>query len=66
MCPVGDIGEMHGYGSSRAERVRSDFFWGKAKSGSSHLHALGSDDGDDVGCAAGAEAMIIGIISNGG
>ena len=42
---------MHGHGSARAERVRYDAFWGEAKSGRSHLQALGSDDGDDVGCA---------------
>ena len=43
-----------------------DVFWGKAKSGHSHLQALGSGDGDDVGCADGAKAMIRGIIADGG
>ena len=57
---------MHGHGSARAERVRSDVFWGKAKSGRSHSQALGSDDGNDVRCADGAEAMIGGIIADGG
>ena len=57
---------MHGRGSARAERVRSDVFWGEAKSGCSHSQALGSDDGDDVGCTDGAEAMIGGIITDGG
>ena len=56
---------MHGHGSARAERVCSDVFWGKAKSGHSHSQAPGSDDGDDVGCADGAEAMIGGIIADG-
>ena len=57
---------MHGHGSARAERVRSGIFWGEAKSDRSHLQALGSDNGDDVGCADGAEAMIGGIIADGG
>ena len=57
---------MHGHGSARAERVCSDAFWDKAKSGRSHLQTLGSDDGDDIGCADGAEAMIGGKISDGG
>ena len=45
-CPVRNIGEMHGHGSARAERVCSEVFWSKAESGRSHLQALGSDDGD--------------------
>ena len=57
---------MHGHGSARAERVLSDVFWGEAKSGRSHLQALGSDDGDDIGCADGAETMIRGKIADGG
>ena len=57
---------MHGHGSTRAERVCSDVFWGEAKSGRSHLQALGSDDGNGIGCADGAEAMIRGIIADGG
>ena len=57
---------MHGHGSARAERVRSDIFWGKAESGHSHSQALGSDDGNNVRCADGAEAMIGGIITDGG
>ena len=31
---------------------------GKAESGRSHPQALGSDDGDDVGCADRAEATV--------
>ena len=46
--------------------MRSDVFWDEAKSGRSHSQALGSDDGDDVGCADGSEAMIGGIITDGG
>ena len=49
---------MHGRGSSRAERVRSDVFWGEAKSCCSHSQTLGPDYVDDVGCADGAETMI--------
>ena len=64
--PVGDLGEMHCHGSARAERVRSDVFWGEAKSSRSHLNALRSDEGNDVGCADRAEAMIGGIITDGG
>ena len=44
----------------------SDVFWGKAESGRSHPQALGSADGDDVRCADGTEAMIGGIIADGG
>ena len=57
---------MHGHGSARAERVCSDVFWSKAESGRSHLQALVSDDGDDLGCNDGAEAMIGGIITDEG
>ena len=57
---------MHGHGSARAERVHYDVFWKKPKSGQSHSQTLGSDDSDDVGCADGAEAMIGGIIADGG
>ena len=57
---------MHGHGSARAERVRSDVFRGEAKSGRSHSQALVSDDVDDVGCNDGAEATIGGIIADGG
>ena len=46
--------------------MRSDVFWGKDESGRSHPQALGSDDDDDVGSADGAEAMIGGIITDGG
>ena len=57
---------MHDHGSTRAEIVRSDFFGGEAQSGRSHLQTLSSDDGNDVGCADGSEAMIRGIIADGG
>ena len=46
--------------------MRSGVFWGVAKSGRSHSQAIGSDDGDDVGCADRAEDMIGGIIADGG
>ena len=39
---------MYGQGSSRAERVRPNVFWGKTKSGRTHLLGLGPDDRDDV------------------
>ena len=57
---------MHRHGSPRVERVCYGVFWGIAKSGRSHPQALGSDDGDDAGCADGAEAMIGGLIADGG
>ena len=57
---------MHGHGSDRAERVRSDVFWGETKSGCSHSQTLGPDDGNGVGCADGAEAMIGGECFDGG
>ena len=56
---------MHGHGSVRVERVRSGVFWDEA-SGCAHLQAFGSNDSNDVGCADGAEAMIGGIIADGG
>ena len=56
---------MHGHGSARAEILCSDVFWGEAKSGCSHSQVLGSNDGNDAGCADGAEAIIGGIISDG-
>ena len=61
-----DVGDVHGHGSARAERVRSGVFWGESKSGRSHLLSLGPDDGDDVRCADGVEAVIRGEIANGG
>ena len=57
---------MHDHGSARAERVRSSIFWGETKYVCSHLKTLGSDDGDDVGCADGAEATIGGKFTDGG
>ena len=56
---------MCGHGSSRAERVHSDIFLVKTKSGHSHSQTIVSDDGNDVGCADGAEAMIRGEIADG-
>ena len=44
----------------------SDYLRGKSKSGPFHSQALGSDDGDDVGCADIAEATIGGRITDGG
>ena len=57
---------MHGHGSSRSEKVHSNVFWCETKSRHSHLPTLRPDDGDDVGCADGAEAMIRGEIADGG
>ena len=57
---------MHDHGSARADIVRPDVFWGETKSGRSHLQTFGPDDGDDVGCADGAEAMTGGKIADGG
>ena len=39
---------MHSRGSARAERVRSDVFWCKAKSGCSDQNGLSRKDRDDV------------------
>ena len=57
---------MHGHGSARTERLRSDIFWGKTKSGRSHLQILGPDDGDNIGYADRAEATIGGEIADRG
>ena len=46
--------------------MRSNVFWGETKSGCSQSQTLAPDDGDDVGCADGAEAMIRGKIVDGG
>ena len=62
----GDLGEMHRHGSARVERVCSNVFRGKTESGRSHPQALGSDDSNDIGSADGAEAMIGGILTDGG
>ena len=57
---------MHGNSSARAEKVNSDQFWVETKSGRSPLQTLGPDDGNDVECADGAEAIIGGEIADGG
>ena len=57
---------MHGNNSARAEKVNSDQFWVETKSGRSPLQTLGPDDGNDVECADGAEAIIGGEIADGG
>ena len=57
---------MHGHGSTRAERVCSDVFWGKTKSGLSHLQIFVPSDGNAVGCADRVEDMIGGKITDGG
>ena len=57
---------MHSHGSDRAGREHSNVFWGKSKSGRSHSHTLGPDDGDDVGCADKEEATIGGEITDWG
>ena len=57
---------MHGHGSARAERVRSDVFWGKTESSCSQVQTLGSDDSDDVRSDDGTEAVIGGKIADGG
>ena len=57
---------MHDYGSSRVERVCYGVFQGKTNSDHSHSQTLGSDEGDDVGCSDGAEAMIGGKIDDEG
>ena len=57
---------MHGHGSARAERVHSNIFWGKTKSGCSQLQTPSPDDSHDVGCTDRSEAMIRGKITDGG
>ena len=46
--------------------MNSDQFWVETKSGRSPLQTLGPDDGNDVECADGAEAIIGGEIADGG
>ena len=46
--PVWDIDEMHGHGSARVERVRSDIFWHKDESGCSNMNGISLLDRDDV------------------
>ena len=46
--------------------MRSGVFWGESKSGRSQLLAIGPNDGNDFGCADGAEAMVRGNNSDGG
>ena len=48
---------MHGRGSSRAERLCPDVFWGKSKSGRNHSFAFRPEDGDDDGSADRAETL---------
>ena len=57
---------MHGHGSDRSERVRSDIFWGESKYVRSHLQTCGPDDGNDVGFPDRAEAIIRRRIADGG
>ena len=44
--PVRDIGEMHGHGFARAERVCSGVLWCKAESGCPDMNGLGPQDCD--------------------
>ena len=39
---------MHGHGSARAERVRSNVFWCESNSGRPAPNGLGAEDRDDV------------------
>ena len=49
--PIWDPSNVPGHGYARAERVCSDVFWGKSRSGYSHLLGLVPDDGDVIGSA---------------
>ena len=64
--PVGDIGKIHGHGSSRAERVRPDVFWVKADPGCSDPNGLGLKDCDDVRGADRADPLSGRIVADGG
>ena len=55
---------MYGHGSTIAERVRSDVFWGESKSGRAHLLGFIPDDGDDVQGADRAETLICRVVSD--
>ena len=48
---------MHGHGSARAERVRTNVLWGKSKSVRAHSLALRPDDRDDARGADGAATL---------
>ena len=57
---------MHGHGSAKVERVRTDVFWGKAELGCSDQKCLGPKDRDGVQGADRAEPLSGGIVANGG
>ena len=46
--PIWEPLDVHDHGSTRAERVSSNVFWGESKSGRAHYLVLGPDDGDDI------------------
>ena len=46
--PIWDPRDVHGRGSARAERVRSDIFWRKSESSCSNSNGLNLEDCDDV------------------
>ena len=48
---------MHGRGSSRAERVCTDVFWGESESGRAHSLSLRPEEGDDGGGAYRADTL---------
>ena len=55
---------MHGHGSTRAERVPSDIFWGKAKPGCSDPNGLSPKDHNDVQGADQAEPLSSKIVAD--
>ena len=64
--PIWDPHDVHGHGSARSKRVRSNIFWGESKSGRPHLLGLGPDDGNDTGSANWAESLSSGKVANRG
>ena len=57
---------MHGHGSARAERVRSDVFWGEPQSGCANPSGLGQEDRDDVQGSDRAEKLVGRVVADRG
>ena len=57
---------MHGHGSAIVERVRTNVFWGKSKSGHAHSLGISPDDGDDIRGSDQAETLSGRIVSDWG
>ena len=55
--PIWDLRDVHGHGSARAERVRSDVFWRISYSSCSNYNGLGPEDRNDVQSTEQAEIL---------